>query len=78
MATLLGIVMFVHQIGAFLGVWLGGIAVTLTGSYDWIWYADVALALLAAAIHVPLRENRAADAAAPATTAARGLGATTA
>lgn len=60
MATLLGVVMFVHQLGAFLGVWLGGIAVTLTGAYTWVWYADIALALLAVAIHVPLREQPAA------------------
>lgn len=57
MATLLGVVMFVHQIGAFLGVWLGGIVVTVSGSYDWIWYADITLAMLAVAIHLPLRED---------------------
>lgn len=56
MATLLGVVMFVHQLGAFLGVWLGGIAMEIQGSYDWVWRADIALALLAAAIHLPLRE----------------------
>lgn len=59
-ATLLGVVMFVHQIGAFLGVWLGGIAVTLSGSHTWVWYADIVLALIAVAIHVPLREQPAA------------------
>jgi predicted MFS family arabinose efflux permease len=57
MATVLGAVMFVHQTGAFLGVWLGGIVVTISGSYDWIWYADIVLAVLAAAIHLPLRED---------------------
>jgi predicted MFS family arabinose efflux permease len=56
LATLLGVVMLVHQVGAFLGVWLGGIAVASTGSYAWIWHADVALCLLAAALHLPLRE----------------------
>lgn len=57
MATLLGVVMMVHQVGAFLGVWLGGIVVTVSGSYDWIWYADILLALLAVVLHVPVREH---------------------
>jgi len=57
MATLLGVVMLVHQIGAFLGVWLGGIVVTINGSYDWIWYADIALALFAVFIHLPVSES---------------------
>lgn len=57
MATLLGVVMFVHQLGAFLGVWLGGIAMQLQGSYAWVWTADIVLAVLAAAIHLPLRER---------------------
>jgi len=56
LATLLGVVMLVHQLGAFLGVWLGGITVDATGSYDAIWYADIALALIAAALHLPVRE----------------------
>lgn len=60
MATLVGVVMLVHQIGAFLGVWLGGIVLTVTGSYDWMWHADIALALLAVAIHLPLVERAAA------------------
>lgn len=59
MATLLGVVMMVHQVGAFLGVWLGGIVVTVSGSYDWIWYADILLALLAVLLHVPVREHAA-------------------
>lgn len=66
MATLLGVVMLVHQLGAFLGVWLGGIALALQGGYDWVWYADVALALLAAAIHLPLREREGANGPVPA------------
>ncbi len=57
MATLLGVVMFVHQIGAFLGVWLGGLVVAANGDYEWIWIADVVLSLLAAAVHLPLRET---------------------
>ncbi len=65
MATLLGVVMLVHQLGAFLGVWLGGIAMTISGSYDWIWYGDIALALLAVALHVPLREQSLVGTVAP-------------
>ena len=57
LATLLGVVMLVHQVGAFLGVWLGGVALQATGSFDWIWYADIGLAVIAAAIHFPLREQ---------------------
>lgn len=54
LATLLGVLMLVHQIGAFLGVWLGGVALDATGTYDWLWYADAGLAAMAAAIHLPL------------------------
>jgi predicted MFS family arabinose efflux permease len=58
LGTLLGVVMLVHQVGAFLGVWLGGVAVESTGGYAWVWHADVALCLVAAALHLPLREPR--------------------
>jgi MFS family permease len=57
MATLFGIVMLSHQVGGFLGAYLGGQAFTLTGSYDWMWWADIALALFAAAVHLPIREK---------------------
>jgi predicted MFS family arabinose efflux permease len=57
MATLFGIVMLSHQIGGFLGAYLGGVAFEATGSYDWMWYADIALALFAAAVHLPIREK---------------------
>jgi predicted MFS family arabinose efflux permease len=57
MATLFGIVMLSHQVGGFLGAYLGGKAFTATGSYDWMWWADIALALLAAAVHLPIREK---------------------
>lgn len=67
MATLFGIVMVTHQIGGFLGAWLGGKAFEASGSYDWIWYADIVLALGAALIHLPIREQR--SAAAPAAAA---------
>jgi predicted MFS family arabinose efflux permease len=58
MATLFGFVMLSHQIGGFLGAWLGGKAFDWTGSYDWMWYADIVLAVGAALIHLPIREVR--------------------
>lgn len=57
MGTQFGVVMLVHQLGAFLGVWLGGKAFELTGGYDWYWYADILLAVAAALIHLPIRED---------------------
>lgn len=59
MATLFGIVMLAHQLGGFLGAWLGGKAFEWTGHYDWMWYADIVLAVGAALIHLPIREARA-------------------
>ena len=56
LATLFGITFLTHQIGGFLGAWLGGVAVTRFGSYQWVWYADMAMALLAALFHLPIRE----------------------
>jgi MFS family permease len=55
-ATLFGLTLFSHQIGAFLGAWLGGVAFEQRGSYDWIWYIDIALALAAALVNLPIRE----------------------
>ncbi len=57
MATLFGIVFFSHQLGSFSGVWLGGWLYDKTGSYDPIWWAGVALGLLAALIHIPIDER---------------------
>jgi predicted MFS family arabinose efflux permease len=57
MATLFGIVFLSHQIGSFLGVWLGGVLFDATGSYDGMWWAGVALGLLAALIHLPINER---------------------
>ena len=62
MATLFGLVMLSHQVGGFLGAWLGGKAFEATGSYDWMWWADIALCLMAAAVHLPIREARPAPA----------------
>jgi predicted MFS family arabinose efflux permease len=58
LATLFGLTLLSHQIGGFLGAWLGGIALAQTGNYEWIWYADITLALLAAAANLPIREAR--------------------
>jgi predicted MFS family arabinose efflux permease len=56
LSTLFGLTLLTHQIGGFFGAWLGGIAVTQTGSYLWMWYADAALALAAALFNLPIRE----------------------
>lgn len=57
MATLFGIVFLSHQVGSFLGVWLGGRLYDATGSYDSMWWAGVVLGLLAAAVHLPINEK---------------------
>lgn len=56
MATLFGIVMLSHQIGGFLGAYLGGRVFQSTGSYDGVWMLDIALAVGAALINLPIRE----------------------
>jgi predicted MFS family arabinose efflux permease len=55
-ATLFGIVMLSHQVGGFTGAWLGGYLFERTGSYDWLWYLDIMLAIGAALIHMPIKE----------------------
>jgi predicted MFS family arabinose efflux permease len=60
LATLFGLTLLSHQVGGFLGAWLGGLALARNHSYDWIWYADITLALLAAAVNLPIREARVA------------------
>jgi predicted MFS family arabinose efflux permease len=56
MATLFGIVLLTHQVGGFLGAWLGGKVFEATGAYDWVWYIDIVLAVAAALLHLPIRE----------------------
>lgn len=58
LATLFGFTLLSHQIGGFLGAWLGGIAVETTGSYQWMWWVDAALALAAALVNLPIREEK--------------------
>jgi predicted MFS family arabinose efflux permease len=56
LATLFGLVMLSHQMGGFLGAWLGGRLFESTGSYDWMWTIDILLAVGAALIHLPIKE----------------------
>jgi predicted MFS family arabinose efflux permease len=56
MATLFGLVMVAHQMGGFLGAWLGGRVFEMTGSYNGVWYIDIVLAVAAALLHLPIRE----------------------
>jgi predicted MFS family arabinose efflux permease len=58
LGTLFGLTLVSHQIGAFLGAWLGGLAMARFHSYQWIWFADMALAAAAALINLPIREER--------------------
>mgnify|MGYP000539586516 CR=1 FL=1 len=57
MATLFGFVFLSHQIGSFLGVWLGGRIYDETGSYDAIWWCGIVLGILAAIVHWPIEEK---------------------
>jgi len=57
MATLFGIVFLSHQIGSFIGVWLGGVLYDKTGSYDGMWWAGVVFGVLAALVHLPINEK---------------------
>ncbi|MCM8613669.1 MFS transporter [Accumulibacter sp.] len=66
LATLFGLTLLSHQIGGFLGAWLGGLAITRLGDYTWMWYADMALAAFAAIVNLPIREARLQQAAVPA------------
>lgn len=63
LGTLFGICFFSHQIGSFLGAWLGGVVFDLTGSYSPIWLAAVAAGLFAAILHFPINDAPAAEAA---------------
>ena len=57
MATLFGIVFLSHQIGSFIGVWLGGLLYDTTGSYNGMWWAGVVLGIAAGLIHLPIDEK---------------------
>jgi predicted MFS family arabinose efflux permease len=56
LGTLFGLTLLSHQIGGFLGAWLGGLAMAEFGDFSWMWYADIALAAFAALVNLPIRE----------------------
>jgi len=56
LSTLFGLTLLSHQIGGFFGAWLGGLAFVRFGSFEWMWYADILLALAAALVNLPIRE----------------------
>ncbi len=58
LSTLFGLTLLSHQIGGFFGAWLGGIAITTQGNYDWMWAADIVLAIAAALCNLPIREAK--------------------
>lgn len=58
LATLFGLTLFTHQIGGFLGAWLGGLAMAHDGNFLWMWYADILLASFAALVNLPIREEK--------------------
>ena len=57
LSTLAGLVFFSHQVGGFLGAWLGGRLYDLTGNYEAMWIAAILFGLLATVIHLPIRET---------------------
>ncbi|HUD34898.1 MAG TPA: MFS transporter, partial [Variovorax sp.] len=65
LSMLSGFVFLSHQVGSFLGVWLGGFLYDRTGSYDIVWYIAIGLGVLAGLVNLPIRENAIARAAMP-------------
>ena len=63
MGTLYGFVFLSHQLGSFIGVWLGGELYDATGDYTLVWWIGVAVGAFSALIHLPIREDRTAPAA---------------
>ena len=57
LGTLFGLVFLSHQLGSFIGVWLGGYVYDSTGSYDFVWWCGVGLAFVAAGLHWPINET---------------------
>ena len=57
MATLFGFAFFSHQVGGFLGVWLGGVLFERTGSYNVVWWLSVVLGIISALINLPIVEK---------------------
>ena len=61
MGTLYGIVFLSHQIGSFVGVWLGGLFYDIYGSYDIVWWVGIGVGAFSAIIHLPIKETPLAD-----------------
>tara|TARA_B100000674_G_C37965188_1_gene974247 strand:+ start:2633 stop:3877 length:1245 start_codon:yes stop_codon:yes gene_type:complete len=57
MATLYGIVFFSHQLGSFVGVWLGGVLYDDYGTYTFVWWVGIAIGVVSAIIHLPIKEE---------------------
>ncbi|MBC8259022.1 MAG: MFS transporter [SAR324 cluster bacterium] len=57
LSTLAGLVFFSHQTGAFIGAWLGGRIYDIYQDYTVMWWAAIALGLLAAILHLPIKEE---------------------
>jgi predicted MFS family arabinose efflux permease len=57
MGTLYGFVFFSHQLGAFLGVWLGGRLYDIYGNYDIVWWVGIGVGAFSAIVHLPIRER---------------------
>ena len=57
MGTLYGIVFFSHQLGSFLGVWLGGKMYDIYGTYTVVWWFGVGVGLFSAIVHLPIKER---------------------
>jgi MFS family permease len=58
MGTLYGIVFFSHQLGSFLGVWLGGALYDIYGNYQFVWWVGVGVGAFSAIVHLPIKERR--------------------
>ncbi len=72
LAMLFGFAFFSHQVGGFLGVWLGGLAYEMTGSYDLVWILSIAFGIASAIINLPIVEKPVVRTAARAVSAAGG------
>jgi len=66
MGTLYGIIFFSHQLGSFLGVWLGGALYDIYGDYTAVWWVGIAVGALSAIVHLPIKESPLKDRAIPA------------
>ena len=62
LSTLFGLTLLSHQVGGFLGAYLGGLALAANGDYQWMWWADIVLAAMAALFNLPIREEPVAPA----------------